>query len=622
MLAQGGMGAVYLAWDIQHRRHVAIKVARLADPEARAQFRREVGYLQRLTHHSLPRVWDVFGDTQRDFLVMEYIPGDNLADLVYRAGRQPEWLVLRWADELLDAIEYLHGQKPPIIHRDIKPANLKLRQDGTLVLVDFGIAKAYAPERYTQVAVEAISPGYSPPEQYSHRTVTDPRSDLYAVGATLYFLLTGVTPPAAPERVSGDRALIPLRQLAPEVQPTTQMLVHQALQLQREERWASATEMRKAVAEAARLLSDREYAGPKLTRPIGQRPGQRSLRWWLTGSVVILLIVAAFVAGRLLSDNWLAEAIGNMARRAEVTKGPDLGATTVAVEGSASSPNSPKGASDPVAAVSTPTIPLSILLPTATPTPLPPTLTPTPTPLPPTSTPLFLTPSFTPSATSTPKPTNTPVGRTPTPRPTTPPVALTISLIEPNPGDSFGGQRTFIWKIVAGALSPGQAMELVLWYPGEDPLLNGRSLAPAHSSATQLTVDVNVLPPGTYYWGILLVEMQPAYRRLRLLSEPRLFYRVESGVVTQPPAATPTPEPPATPTPEPSTPTPKPPTPTPKPPTATPTPEPTAMPTRPPTPTRPPMATPTPEPPTPTPEPAATFPPLPLTVLPVPTLAP
>ncbi len=158
VLARGGMGAVYLAWDQQHRRQVAIKLARLADPEARAQFRREAGYLQRLSHHSLPRVWDVFSDTQRDFLVMEYIPGDNLDELVRRAGKQPEWLVLRWADELLDALNYLHNQNPPIIHRDIKPSNLKLRQDETLVLVDFGIAKEYLPDVHTQTGSTPTGP--------------------------------------------------------------------------------------------------------------------------------------------------------------------------------------------------------------------------------------------------------------------------------------------------------------------------------------------------------------------------------------------------------------------------------------------------------------------------------
>ncbi len=194
-LGQGGMGAVYMAQDLQNRRTVAIKVARLPGPEARAQFQREAGYLQKLHHHSLPRVWDYFSDTQRDFLVMEYIPGEDLETLVHRKGPQAEWLVLRWIDELLDGLEYLHGQNPPIIHRDIKPGNLKLRQDETLVLVDFGIAKEYLPGTDTSPGANAVTPGFSPLEQYSG-IATDARTDIYSVGATMYFLLTAQHPAA------------------------------------------------------------------------------------------------------------------------------------------------------------------------------------------------------------------------------------------------------------------------------------------------------------------------------------------------------------------------------------------------------------------------------------------
>ncbi|HRI57393.1 MAG TPA: serine/threonine-protein kinase, partial [Anaerolineae bacterium] len=173
-LGRGGMGAVYLAQDLRYRKPVAIKVARLGSPEARAQFRREADYLQKLHHHSLPRVWETFSDTQRDFLVMEYIPGDDLETLVQRKGAQPEWQVLRWIDELLDGLAFLHTQTPPIIHRDIKPGNLKLRGDGSLVLVDFGIAKEYLPGVNTFAGATAVTPGFSPPEQYSD-SLTDAR---------------------------------------------------------------------------------------------------------------------------------------------------------------------------------------------------------------------------------------------------------------------------------------------------------------------------------------------------------------------------------------------------------------------------------------------------------------
>ncbi|HRI57529.1 MAG TPA: serine/threonine-protein kinase, partial [Anaerolineae bacterium] len=253
-LGRGGMGSVYLAFDMQFRKPVAIKVARLAGPEARAQFRREALYLQRLRHHNLPQVLDIFSDTQRDFLVMEYIPGDDLEARVQQQGPQPEWLVLRWADELLDVLDYLHTQTPPIIHRDIKPGNLKLRQNDTLVLVDFGIAAEHRPEETEFVGATAVTPGFSPPEQYTD-SPADARSDVYSAGATLYYLLTGVIPAAAPERASNEAALAPVRKLASKTSANTDALLSKALNLASEERWANAAEMRRAAVVAARKLA-------------------------------------------------------------------------------------------------------------------------------------------------------------------------------------------------------------------------------------------------------------------------------------------------------------------------------------------------------------------------------
>ncbi|MEM4202923.1 MAG: hypothetical protein QXS54_02520 [Candidatus Methanomethylicaceae archaeon] len=176
-----------------------------------------------------------------------------------------------------------------------------------------------------------------------------------------------------------------------------------------------------------------------------------------------------------------------------------------------------------------------------------------------------------------------------------------MRLLEPPPGDSGNGLRTFAWEVVSGAPMPGQAMELMFWLPGQNPLQDGRSsTVPASPTAAKVTVDVNFLPPGTYYWGVVLVELQPAYRRLQLVSEQRLFARVEAGVVPTP-IPTPTPTPPPTPTLMPT-------------PTPTPPPTPTLMPT--PTPTPPPTPT---LMPTPTPTPTLLPP---LTVIPMPTDSP
>ncbi len=292
---------------MQNRRPVAIKVARLAGPEARAQFQREAVYLQRLHHHSLPRVWDYFSDTQRDFLVMEYIPGEDLETLVQRKGPQPEWLVLRWADELLDGLEYLHSQNPPIIHRDVKPSNLKPRQDETLVLVDFGIAKEFVPGMDTLPGASAVTPGYSPPEQYSN-TVTDARSDIYSVGATMYFLLTGHHPPPAPDRASGDRKLLPPSQFIPDLSTGTEMVVRKALSLPRDERWANAADMRRPLAQNAQQLTVKKTppktgqfgvpaAPPPPSPPVSQAAGsgKRSVSPLALVGMAVIAVLAVLV---------------------------------------------------------------------------------------------------------------------------------------------------------------------------------------------------------------------------------------------------------------------------------------------------------------------------------------
>ena len=320
-LGQGGMGAVYLAQDLQHRRPVAIKVARLGGLEARDRFRREAAFLKRLHHHSLPRVWDYFSDTQRDFLVMEYIPGEDLESLVHRHGPQPEWLVLRWADELLDGLDYLHTPESPLIHRDIKPGNLKLRTDETLVLVDFGIATELRPDKDTEQGAQAVTPGFSPPEQYTDKP-TDARTDIYSVGATLYFLLTGQTPRAAIERAEKSAALPAPSEVVPSISSSSDMLIGKALQLHHEDRWRSAAEMRHAVAYASQNLTAKSpqlfSTTPSKPQPVeGSRPpgSRRSSR--RVGVVMLLIIVAvALSAAGLLALNSPGAVGSNEAQRA------------------------------------------------------------------------------------------------------------------------------------------------------------------------------------------------------------------------------------------------------------------------------------------------------------------
>ncbi len=262
-LGRGGMGAVYQAVDENLSCLVAVKETFAIKDEHRRAFEREAKLLANLTHPALPRVTDHFTQAEGQFLVMQFIPGHDLAELLALRERPfPTPKVLEWADHLLDALEELHAYQPPIIHRDIKPSNLKLTPKGKIILLDFGLAKGAAgqmstvdPDSYSQ-SIYGYTRHYAPLEQM-RGAGTDQRSDIYSLGATFWTLLTAETPPDALARV-GDKEdgnpdpLRPANEINGEVSPFIAALLHQALSLNRNGRFTSATEMREALREAAR----------------------------------------------------------------------------------------------------------------------------------------------------------------------------------------------------------------------------------------------------------------------------------------------------------------------------------------------------------------------------------
>ena len=269
LLGKGGMGAVYEAIDQRVSCVVALKETLVGrEGEARQAFQREAALLANLRHSSLPKVMDYFDEAQGDFLVMEYIPGNDLAELLaLRDAPFTQEQVLRWAIELLRLLEYLHTREPPILHRDIKPANLKATKQGEIFLLDFGLAKGSAGQMATietSKSVPGYTPVYAPLEQILGQG-SDPRSDLYALGATLYHLLTGQAPVSAPARfdaVQNDRPdpLKPANQLNFRIASELAACVESAMALNRKDRPSSASEMRIALENAARVVADRDSA--------------------------------------------------------------------------------------------------------------------------------------------------------------------------------------------------------------------------------------------------------------------------------------------------------------------------------------------------------------------------
>ncbi len=259
IIGQGGMGNIYLANDLRLQgRQCAVKeVAHdmSLDPdmlkEVRDQFFREATVLARLDHPNLPKVSDFFSIDNLDYLVMDYVPGNDLRTIMMEARQNhrfiPEEDVLNWANQIANALTYLHTQDPPVLHRDIKPSNLKLTPSGLLKLVDFGLVKILAKGEVTITVLQGQGTAiYTPLEQYGgDMGHTGIRSDIFSFGATLYHLLTNEAPADARERFLDPAALISPRQINPEVSIRTERAILHAMNLHPDQRPATAEDFRR-----------------------------------------------------------------------------------------------------------------------------------------------------------------------------------------------------------------------------------------------------------------------------------------------------------------------------------------------------------------------------------------
>jgi serine/threonine protein kinase len=303
------MGATYRAEDLRLQgRFCAVKEA-LPDPDAtpdelkqsREQFYQEASTLARLDHPNLPKVSDYFSEDNRDYLVMDFVPGQDLKEMLASAMREGHPLgerqVLMWAEQLCDALSYMHTQDPPVLHRDIKPSNIKITPASNVKLVDFGLVKVMVPsdERTITVVQGRGTIQYTPLEQYGGDTGhTDTRSDIYSLGATLYHLLTGQPPPDAKQRFLKPSSMPTPRSLNPDLSPQTERAILWSLAMHPDDRPSSVAELQAdllapgPISRAMARFFDQEQPIAQFVR----------LNRGLLVLIGALLLAAAFITAR------------------------------------------------------------------------------------------------------------------------------------------------------------------------------------------------------------------------------------------------------------------------------------------------------------------------------------
>ncbi len=241
LIGQGGMSKVYLAMDKRLNKQWAVK-----EIEKRARDKNneviiqsaiaEANMIKKLDHPSLPRIVDIIDGGNVIFVIMDYIEGEPLSSILDDYGAQPQEMVIEWAKQLCEVLDYLHTRNPPIIYRDMKPANVMLKPDGNIKLIDFGIAREYK-ERNLADTVSLGTKGYAAPEQFGGKGQTDPRTDVYCLGVTLYHLVTGQNPCEPPYE------LYPIRDWNPQLSGGLERIIQKCTQLNPEDRYQSCAEV-------------------------------------------------------------------------------------------------------------------------------------------------------------------------------------------------------------------------------------------------------------------------------------------------------------------------------------------------------------------------------------------
>jgi len=460
------MGAVYDATDMVLNVRRALKemvpypgTPESAMPQLRKQFRQEARLLAELRHSNLPRVTDYFEEDGRTYLVMDFVSGQRMDDIIAQKGKLTEEDALKWTQQLMEALAYCHGKG--VIHRDIKPQNVIITAQKEAILVDFGLAKMADPTKpYTSTAMRGIgTPEYAPPEQYyTKQGHSAPPTDIYSLGALLYHALTGVVPSTVAERAGNPRSLAPVHEHNENISKATAEAIMKALSLQSIKRFQNVSEMHEALfGTPLETPVAKSVAPTRADTSVQQPPPSRS-------TVLLSQIENAYAQiDRRLKVGLTAAALALLAT------GISLGASSINWSGASTTTSTPTT----ITPTDTPTAPPSVThTPTASPTATPsstasptkdPTANPTvlyeinatpdwldrldllrspsPSPtqvyIPPTSTPTSTwTPSPQPTARPRPKPTDTPTNtptNTPPPTPTDTSTPTSTPTVRPTP---------------------------------------------------------------------------------------------------------------------------------------------------------------------------------------------
>jgi len=249
LIHTGPVSRTYQGFDLKNKKNIFVKeITVYTDPylrqQALEQFKCEAKILFKLKHESLPKFKDYFDYEDRRYLILEYIEGKNLTTFIeHQKHFLPEEDVIKWGLELCDVLLYLHNMKPnPIIFRDMSPYSIILSSDGKLKLIDFGISKVFEAQVQTLGIAKTITPHYSPIEQYTEST--DKRSDIYSLGATMYYLITMESPMDCIDRSLDDEPLVPCRQLNPDISPELETIIMKAMEIDRINRYQDVREMK------------------------------------------------------------------------------------------------------------------------------------------------------------------------------------------------------------------------------------------------------------------------------------------------------------------------------------------------------------------------------------------